>query len=76
MRFVDLSVPIADDKDWAPWWARVKVKRQNHTFGRRVIRFLFRLPPKYLRTGLGWANDELKLGTHSTTRGLASQRRR
>jgi kynurenine formamidase len=67
VRFVDLSVPLADDKDWAPRWARVKVKRQSHVFGRRVIRFLFRLPGKYLRTGLGWANDELKLGTHSTT---------
>jgi kynurenine formamidase len=67
VRFVDLSVPLADDKDWAPWWARVKVKRQSHTFGARVIRFMFRLPSRYLRTGVGWANDELKLGTHSTT---------
>jgi Putative cyclase len=67
VRFVDLSVPLADDKDWAPWWARVKVKRQSHVFGRRVIRFVLRLPSKYLQTGLGWANDEIKLSTHSTT---------
>jgi kynurenine formamidase len=67
VRFVDLSVPLADDKDWAPWWARVKVKRQGHVFGRRVIRFVLRLPSKYLQTGLGWANDEIKLSTHSTT---------
>jgi kynurenine formamidase len=67
MRLVDLSVPLANDKDWAPWWARVKVKRQSHAFGARVIRFMFRLPSRYLRTGLGWANDQIKLSTHSTT---------
>jgi kynurenine formamidase len=28
---------------------------------------LFRLTPKYLRTGLGWANDTIILSTHGTT---------
>lgn len=66
-RLVDLSVPLADDKDWAPWWARTKVKRQSHEFGRRVIRMMLRLRKRHLRTGLGWANEIVKLSTHSTT---------
>ena len=32
----------------------------NHASGRRMIRLLLRLPPKYLRTGLGWANDQIQ----------------
>jgi kynurenine formamidase len=67
MRVVDLSVPLRDEKAWAPRWARPTVKLQDHAFGRRVIRLLLRLPPKYLRTGLGWANDQIKLSTHATT---------
>jgi len=31
------------------------------------MRLLFGLGPRYLRTGLGWANDELHLSTHGTT---------
>lgn len=67
MRLVDLSVPLAEDKGWAPWWARTKIKRQSHKFGRMSVRLICGLPPKYLRTGLGWANEELKLSTHATT---------
>jgi kynurenine formamidase len=32
-----------------------------------VIRLLFGLSAKYLRTGQGWANENLRLSTHGTT---------
>lgn len=66
-RLVDLSVPVASDKDWAPWWLRTTVRHQDHKFGRRMIRLTHRLPAKYLRTGLGWAHERIKLSTHGTT---------
>src|SRR5688572_6963301 len=67
MRIIDLSVTLEDDGDWAPWWARNRVKNHGHKNGRAVIRLLFGLSGKYLRTGLGWANDTIKLSTHGTT---------
>ena len=67
MRFVDLSVDLEDDEHWAPRWARNRVKHQDHKFGRRVIRLLFRLAPRYLRSGLGWASDLIRISTHGTT---------
>jgi kynurenine formamidase len=67
MRIVDLSLPLDNDRGWAPWWSRAKVKRQDHGFGRRAIRVIFGLPARYLQTGLGWANDVIKLSTHGTT---------
>ncbi len=67
MRIVDLSVPLDNDSSWAPWWARNRVRRQSHRFGCFAIRLLFGLGSRYLRTGLGWANDEIKLSTHGTT---------
>jgi kynurenine formamidase len=66
-RLVDLSTTLAPDADWAPRWARVHVKRQSHRFGRLAIWVLTRVRPSQLRTGLGWANEILKLSTHSTT---------
>jgi kynurenine formamidase len=66
-RLVDLSVPVAPDKSWSPRWSRTTVKRQGHKFGRFAIWMLLRLPRRYLKTGLGWANDEIKLSTHGTT---------
>jgi kynurenine formamidase len=67
MRFVDLSLPLDNDRAWAPWWARSRVKRQSHQFGARVIRWLFGVSPAYLQTGLGWANETISLSTHGTT---------
>lgn len=67
MRFVDLSVPLDDEGGWAPWWARTRVKRQSHRFGKWAMRLLFGVTGKHLRGGLGWANDEIKLSTHGTT---------
>jgi kynurenine formamidase len=67
MRIVDLSVPLDDDKGWAPRAMRTRVTRQGHKFGRIAIWALFRLTPKYLRGGLGWANDTIALSTHGTT---------
>lgn len=66
-RLVDLSVPLDNDRSWAPWWARNQVRRQDHRFGRRVIRWLFGVSTQHLQTGLGWANDVLKLSSHGTT---------
>lgn len=67
MRIIDLSHTLEDDRGWAPWWARTRVTYQSHAFGRLVARLLFGLKPRHLRTGLGWANDNLKLSTHGTT---------
>lgn len=67
MRIVDLSVPLANDKRWAPWWARTRVKHQDHRAGRVAIFVICRLRPRYLRNRLGWANETLKLSTHGTT---------
>jgi hypothetical protein len=51
MQFVDLSVPLENDKGWAPWWVRNRVKYQGHRFGRFAARLLFGVGPKHLRTG-------------------------
>ena len=67
MRFVDLSLPLEDDRRFSPWWARTKVGYQSHQFGQRAIRLLFGLPARYLQTGQGWANENLRLSTHGTT---------
>jgi len=67
MQLVDLSVTLENDRDWAPRWARNRIKYQSHRFGRLAIRLLFGISPKYLRGGLGWANDLLQLSTHGTT---------
>jgi kynurenine formamidase len=67
MRIVDLSVSLDNDADWAPWYARNQVRRQSHAFGAKVIWWLFGIRKKHLRTGLGWANDTIKLSTHGTT---------
>lgn len=67
MRIVDLSHVLEDDRNWAPWWARTRVTYQGHRLGRFVIWLLFRLRARHLRTGLGWANENLKLSTHGTT---------
>lgn len=67
MRLIDLSLPLEDDRSFSPYWARTKVRYQDHDFGRRAIRWLFGLSAKYLATGQGWANENLSLSTHGTT---------
>lgn len=67
MRIVDLSVLLDNDAAWAPWWARNRVIRQSHRQGRTIIRLLFGVTARHLRTGLGWANDVIRLSTHGTT---------
>ncbi|MBM83015.1 MAG: cyclase [Planctomycetaceae bacterium] len=67
MKFIDLSVTLENDKAWAPWWARNRVKNQDHKMGAKVIRWILGLKPQHLKTGLGWANDTIKLSTHGTT---------
>ena len=67
MQIIDLSVTLENDAEWAPWYARNHVKNQSHAFGAWVIWWLFGIGKKHLRTGLGWANDTIKLSTHGTT---------
>jgi kynurenine formamidase len=67
MRLVDMSVTVDNNKTWTPFWTRNTVSRHGHKFGAFAIWWLFRLTPRYLRTGVGWANDEIKLSTHATT---------
>lgn len=67
MRFIDLSVELEDNAGWAPWWARTRVRRFGHRFGAFAMRLLFGVSGRHLHTGLGWANDEIRLSTHGTT---------
>jgi kynurenine formamidase len=67
VEFCDLSLPLEDDAEWSPWWARTRVRYQDHVAGRRVVRLLFGLSRRYLLTGLGWANETLSLSSHGTT---------
>lgn len=67
MRIIDLSATLENDRPWAPWWARCRVKYHGHSFGRWVIRLLFGVPARLLRTGSGWANETIHLSTHGTT---------
>ncbi|HEY1066667.1 MAG TPA: cyclase family protein [Pirellulales bacterium] len=67
MRYVDLSLPLEDDRRFSPWWARTKVVNQSHAFGAWAIRLVLGLPKRLLKSRLGWANDVLTLSTHGTT---------
>ena len=67
MKCVDLSLPLENDGAWSPWWARNRVTYQGHKFGAFVIRFLFGAKKQHLKTGLGWANENIALSTHGTT---------
>lgn len=67
MRIIDLTFPLENNKHWAPWWARNIVKYKDHKFGRSAIWLLYRLLPRYLINGLGWAMEFIKLSTHGTT---------
>ncbi len=67
MKIIDLSMTLSNEGRWAPWWSRSRVRYQDHRFGRRVIRLLFGVPSRLLTTGLGWANENLRLSTHGTT---------
>ncbi|QDU97893.1 Kynurenine formamidase [Lignipirellula cremea] len=67
MKIIDLSTTLENDRSWAPWWARTRVKYQDHAFGAWAIWLVFGVARKHLRTGLGWANEILTLSTHSTT---------
>jgi kynurenine formamidase len=67
MRFIDLSLPLEDDKAWSPWWARTRLKHQSHRFGQFIVRLLLGVKKQHLATGTGWANDLIKVSTHGTT---------
>ncbi len=66
-KIIDLSTELDNNKSWAPWWARTKVRHQGHALGKWIVRFLFGVKASHLKTGLGWAHDEISLSTHGTT---------
>lgn len=67
MRIIDLSITLENDAAWAPRWGRNRVKYQGHKFGRFAMWLLFGVRSRDLKTGLGWANETIKLSTHGTT---------
>jgi len=67
MRIIDLSLPLENNAAWAPWWARNRVKYQDHKFSLWVTWLLLGVGARYFRTGLAWANETITLSTHGTT---------
>jgi kynurenine formamidase len=68
VRLIDLSAPIAASPEEMPELLKVKLELADHAAGAAQIETLFGVPPRLLRDGEGWANDEFtQLGTHSTT---------
>jgi len=66
MKFIDLSLTL-NDEAWAPKMLRNKVTHSSHRKNLLVSFLAFRMLPKYLRSGLSWANDFIGLSTHGTT---------
>ncbi|MFH1798800.1 MAG: cyclase family protein [Candidatus Omnitrophota bacterium] len=67
MKIIDLSVSLENNGKCAPWWGKNRIKYQDHRIGCIAILLLYKLTPKYLRQGLGWANEYVSLSTHGTT---------
>jgi kynurenine formamidase len=67
MEFVDLSATLENDGSWAPPWGRNHIRYESHRFGRFAMWWLFGVTKKYLKTGLGWAHEVLRISTHGTT---------
>jgi kynurenine formamidase len=67
MEFIDLSLPLEDDRGFAPWWARTRVHYQSHRVGLRAMRWLFGMPRALLPIDHGWSNETIHLSTHGTT---------
>lgn len=67
MQFIDLSAPVRQDPpDW-PDALRVDVVAHPHAEGAQQIEALLGVGPHLLRAREGWATEDLRLGTHSTT---------
>ncbi len=67
MQFIDLSLALENDRQFAPWWARTRVRYQSHRFGRWAIHWIWGLPRHLLGSRTGWANETLHLSSHGTT---------
>jgi kynurenine formamidase len=67
MKIVDLSVILENEGRGVPRWARNRIHYQDHRFGLLAMWRLFGITKKYVRTGLGWAHEVLKISTHGTT---------
>ncbi len=62
MQFIDLSMPVETNKS-----LYVKVKYHSHRASLLAIRLMYGIKKKYLRTGLGWANETIRLSSCSVT---------
>ena len=68
MPLIDLSAPIEPSSPELPEPLRVEIEYADHAAGAQLIETLFGVPPRLLRDGEGWANDEFRrLGTHNST---------
>jgi kynurenine formamidase len=68
MPLIDLSAPIEPSPPETLELLKVKLEYADHAVGADQIETLFGVPPRLLRDGEGWANDEFtQFGTHSST---------
>ena len=69
MKYIDLSIPIANDTFCDPPLTAPKVSYSDHEDGAKQMALFFnRLKPeKHLPNGKGWATEEITLSTHSGT---------
>ncbi len=65
---IDLSAPIEPSPAELPEPLRSRSSTSDHAAGAQLIETMFGVPPRLLRDGEGWANDEFRrLGTHNST---------
>ncbi len=68
MRIVDLSATIAPTPPDAPPFYRTGIAYADHRAGAAQVEALFKVPPRLLRDGEGWATETITdLMTHNVT---------
>jgi kynurenine formamidase len=69
IKYIDLSIPIANDTFCDPPLTTPKVEYHDHTRGAEEMLFAFPKlkPEEHLPNGKGWATETLNLSTHSGT---------
>ena len=66
MKFIDLSIPIANDTLCDPPLTAPKVEYSDHESGTKdMMAFFWKLKPEHLPLGKGWATETVTLSTHS-----------
>ena len=58
MRIIDLSFTL-DEEKWMPRPMRNRISHTGHLKSLALIFLGFKLLPKHLKSGLGWANDRI-----------------